>query len=51
MLARPTLGVVTTPCWDDELDGLIEQMLVTGVPWLVVPVGDDERPDLRAPIH
>jgi hypothetical protein len=49
VLARPILGVATTPCWDAELDGFVEQMLVTGVPWLVISVGEDERPDLRAP--
>ena len=49
MLTRPILGVATTPCWDAELNGFIEQMLATGVPWLVVPVGGDESADLRAP--
>jgi hypothetical protein len=49
VLARPILGVATTPSWDAELDVFIKQMLVTGVPWLVVPVGDNERANLRAP--
>jgi hypothetical protein len=33
-----TYGLGVVPCYHTELDGLMEQICVIGVPWLIVPV-------------